>query len=280
MAVSNPPAFMDQDTYAAQFDRRWLGYDFLEDSTGTSIRTALGGIVSTGDLLVSQNGTPNMTVNVAAGACYIRGTSVSNQGIYRCVASSTTNLAISAAHATLERWDLVVGRIYDNTHDGSGQHVWALEIVTGTPSGSPSEPALPASSFKLARVTVPATDTTITNSQIINSALLLNFQPSATAVAFLGSSEFGKQIRSGTGTANLTNGQTATNTTLSFGATFATTPKVTIAMGALGGGAVDPGYAARVSAKTTTGFTIRMSKFDGSAFGANGTVDIDWIAVG
>jgi len=179
MAVSNPPAFMDQDTYAAQFDRRWLGYDFLEDSTGTSIRTALGGIVSTGDLLVSQNGTPNMTVNVAAGACYIRGTSVSNQGIYRCVASSTTNLAISAAHATLERWDLVVGRIYDNTHDGSGQHVWALEIVTGTPSGSPSEPALPASSFKLARVTVPAADTTITDSQIANSALLLDFRASS-----------------------------------------------------------------------------------------------------
>ena len=183
MAVSNPPAYMDQDTYAAQVDRRWLGYDFLEDSAGVSIRTGFGGIVTTGDLLVSQNGTPNMTVNVAAGTCYIRGTSVSNQGIYRCTASSTTNLAITAAHATLERWDLVVGRIYDNTHDGSGFHKWELEIVTGTPSGSPSEPSLPASSFKIARVTVPAADTAITDSQITNSALLLDFRQSTIAQA-------------------------------------------------------------------------------------------------
>lgn len=276
MAVTNPPAYMDQDTYAAQFDRRWLGYDFLEDSTGTSIRTAFGGIVTTGDLLVSQNGTPNMTVNVAAGVCYIRGTSISTQGIYRCIASSTTNLAIAAAHATLERWDLVVGRIYDNTHDGSGFHKWELEVVTGTPSGSPSEPSLPASSFKIARVTVPAADTAITDSQITNSASVLNFRPAVTELSILGSTLYGSKIQFGRSTINATDTQTETDTTVSFPTSFATAPKVVITQF----DASSNSYVFRVQSTSTASFVASWRKPDNSAFTANATTQIDWIAIG
>lgn len=277
MAVANPPAYLDTQTYAAQYDRRWLGYDFLEDATGTAITTARGGIVTTGDLTVTQNGTPNMTVNVAAGVAYIRGTSVSNQGIYRCLASSTTNLTISGAHATLVRWDLVVGRVYDNTHDGSGQNAWALEIVPGTPSGSPAEPTLPASSFKIARVTVGAAATSITTGNISNAASVLNMRATATAAVLIKASNFGGQMAFGTKTINLTSGQSETVTTLSFGVTFKSVPYVIVS---IDGDMVNPYVVhANRSVTTTTQTSVGIRKGTDTAFTGNATVDISWIAL-
>jgi hypothetical protein len=118
-----------------------------------------------GDLAVAENGTPNMTVNVAAGRIFIPGTESSFQGIYEAEARSVTNLAIAAADATNPRKDLVVAKVQDAAYSG-GVNSWSLVVVTGTPAPSPSEPAAPANSWVLAMVDVPALDTAITNSQI------------------------------------------------------------------------------------------------------------------
>jgi hypothetical protein len=277
MAVANPPAYLDTSSYSAQFDRRWLGYDFLQDASGAGMSTARGGIVNSGDLTVTQNGTPNMTVNVAAGVAYIRGTAISNQGIYRCIASSTTNLTISGAHATLVRWDLVVGRVYDNTHDGSGQNAWALEVVTGTPSGSPSEPSLPTSAFKIARVTVNAAATSITTGNISNSASILNMRATSTAATLIKASNFDGQMAFGTKTINLTSGQSETVTTLSFGTTFKSVPYVIVA---IDGDMVNPYVVhANRGSTTTTQTQIGIRKGTDTAFTGNATVDVSWIAL-
>jgi hypothetical protein len=278
LAVSNPPAFLDTQSYSAQYDRRWVGYDFLEDASGVAMTTSRGGVVNVGDMSVTQNGTPNMSVNVAAGAAYVRGTSISNQGIYRCVASSTTNLAITTAHASLARWDLVVARVYDNTHDSSGQNKWELEIVTGTPAGSPAEPTLPASSFKLARVTVGAAVSTIVTGNISNVSTQLRMKSSVTAPDLIKASNFGAQMVFGHTTINLTSGQGETVTTVSYGATFSAVPNFICSIDdAMGNPYV---VHANKNVATTTQTSVGIRKGDGSNFSANATTDISWIAIG
>jgi hypothetical protein len=52
------------------------------------------GVVGAGDLAVTQNGTPNMSVNVAAGRAFIRGTETGslNQGVYSFFNDGIVNL--------------------------------------------------------------------------------------------------------------------------------------------------------------------------------------------
>ncbi len=163
--AEQPPQFLDALSYSATADRAFWG-DFLRDSTGLSGTSTDGGVVTSSDLGVTQNGTPNMSVNVAAGVAYVRGDTSSTQSFYRCYNDATVNKGIAAAHATLARRDLVVAHIYDNIFDASGSNLWALEVVTGTPSGSPVDPTPPISTLKLARVAVGAAVTTIVNANI------------------------------------------------------------------------------------------------------------------
>lgn len=125
-----------------------------------------------GGMFVSQNGVPNMTVNVAAGGCAVPGTEGASQGCYYIVNDGTVNLAITAAHATLNRIDIVVVRIQDQAYSGA-LNVATLEVVAGTPAASPAAPAAPANSLILAQVSIPATDTTITTSQITDKRTVL-----------------------------------------------------------------------------------------------------------
>jgi hypothetical protein len=126
------------------------------------------GVVNAGDLVVAQNGTPNMSVNVAAGRAFIRGTQAAGslqQGVYSFFNDGTVNLAISAANATNPRRDLVVAQVRDANYSGSSNDA-RLFVVTGTPAASPVDPAVPVDCLVLARVAVAANATTITNANI------------------------------------------------------------------------------------------------------------------
>lgn len=98
-------------------------------------------------LLVEANGTPDMAVDVSAGLVRLAEATV--------YVPASANLAITAAHATLDRIDLV-------TVNAAG----AVVMVNGTAAATPEAPDLPAGSIELARITVPAADTTIAQSQI------------------------------------------------------------------------------------------------------------------
>lgn len=124
-----------------------------------------GGIVAAGDLAVAENGTPNMSVNVATGQVLIPGTEGTYQGFYCIENRGTLNVAIAAADATNPRKDLIVAKVQDAAYSGAS-NVASIVAVTGTPAASPAEPAAPANSWVLAMVDVPALDTAITNSQI------------------------------------------------------------------------------------------------------------------
>jgi hypothetical protein len=68
--------------------------------------------------------------------------------------------AVTAADATNPRKDIVALQIQDHDEDSSGQRRAQSVYVAGTPAPSPVEPALPANSFRLATVDVPAGSTT------------------------------------------------------------------------------------------------------------------------
>lgn len=132
---------------------------------------------------VTQRGAGvNLSVDIAANisdaqgsgiAAVVMGDSVTAQGLYAVPPHSVAiNEAVAAAHATLPRVDRVVLEIQDNTHDASGQNRFQVRVISGTAtSGATLDnltgvAAVPSNCLLLADVHVPATDTTIANSQI------------------------------------------------------------------------------------------------------------------
>jgi hypothetical protein len=127
------------------------------------------GIIASGDLAVTQNGTPNMSVNVAAGAAIIAGDDTpATQGFYFAKNDATKNLTVTAADPTNPRKDIVVAQVRDAFYSGSDND-WRLAVIAGTPAASPSEPSLPNNALKLAVITVAAGATSITTGVITDS---------------------------------------------------------------------------------------------------------------
>ena len=124
------------------------------------------GVREAGDLAVTANGTPNMTVNVAAGEALIPGTQQpASQGAYYVYNDGSVSVPIAASDATNPRRDLIVARVYDRDYSGTlGE--WRIERVAGTPAVSPVDPATPADSILLARVAVAAGATSISSGNI------------------------------------------------------------------------------------------------------------------
>lgn len=163
MAARNPPLWLQAGSHPATNDRLLL--EALMAPPPAVVSGAGYGIVGPSDLAVTQNGTPNMSVNVAAGKAFIDGTENANQGAYLAVNDATVNLAISASSPTNPRKDLVVAKVQDAEWSGA-TNSWSLAVVTGTPAASPAEPAVPANAVVLALVDVAANATSITNANI------------------------------------------------------------------------------------------------------------------
>jgi hypothetical protein len=155
MTAINPPSWLQgRADHTAQGDR--LVLDGLIASSG---------VCSLGDLAVTAQTTPNMTVRVGAGRAFIRGTQSSAQGVYHIYNDANTNVTISSASPTQGRRDLIIARVYDANYSGS-LNEWRMEVVTGTPSASPVPPATPNNSLVLATITVNPNATSITNANI------------------------------------------------------------------------------------------------------------------
>ena len=105
-------------------------------------------IFADGDFEVTEHSTgADGTCDVAAGQLFVRGTDVSNQGLYYVVNDATVNLAFSAADPTNDRIDLVIVEIQDSFYAG-GANQADLTIVAGTPAGSPVVPDLDALGYE------------------------------------------------------------------------------------------------------------------------------------
>lgn len=150
MAAETPPFVLQAGSHPAETVRR-----FVHGTMG-----GRGGIVGYTDLAVTQNGTPNMSVNVAAGEIFVAGTESANQGLYYGENRSTLNVSIAASDPTNARRDLIVARVRDAAYSGA-TNTFTIEAVTGTPAGTPADPTLPANCWVLARIAVSAGATSI-----------------------------------------------------------------------------------------------------------------------
>src|SRR5688572_13053524 len=99
------------------------------------------GVLEAGDYAVSADAPPSMRAVVAAGRALVNGDAVVRQGAYLIEndANLFTDYA-AAAHATLNRRDLLCLRVYDASPDGGSAalDVARLEVIPGTPAGSPT----------------------------------------------------------------------------------------------------------------------------------------------
>jgi hypothetical protein len=119
------------------------------------------------DLYVSQQGSPNMSVSVLPGSAVI-----TRSGLHPYIAVNSTprTVTIAASSPSLPRLDLVYYQIRDQAFSDAGAPgtggVAVLDVVTGTPAGSPVLPALPANAIPLAQVSVAANATTVVQANI------------------------------------------------------------------------------------------------------------------
>ncbi len=163
----DPAVFIQGASYSAVDVRQALSAlgGLRLPATLSGANSGPSGVVGTADLAVTPNGTPNMSVNVAAGQVWMPGTQVANQGLYYGFNPSTVNLSIAASDPTNPRYDAVVASVNDAEYAGTNND-WVLQVITGTPAASPSYPTAPDNSVLLAIVSVAANATSITSGDI------------------------------------------------------------------------------------------------------------------
>ena len=137
--------------------------------TGLEARNADAMFVMTdGNALGSRSGVrpgdPGLTVTLAGStincSAGVAAVAYPGQGVYRVAfPSSVSPGSLTAAHATLDRIDLVYLRVWDTSVDAPGLTKGDIVYLAGTPSSTPAAPA-PAGTqiyLPLATITVPHT---------------------------------------------------------------------------------------------------------------------------
>lgn len=124
------------------------------------------GVWGIGELAASEkSGTPDMSVDVAAGACTILGTEAADQGSYYAFNDDVVNVELSASDPSDPRIDLIVVQVRDDAY-GGGTDDCRVRAVEGTPASSPSAPAIPDNTLVLAEVLVAASASSILDADI------------------------------------------------------------------------------------------------------------------
>lgn len=160
MALRTPPSWLQNGSHPAENDRL---------STQGIFRTS--GVLSAGDLTVTQSTVPAMSVSIASGWGVVIGTTQALMGAYQFTNDAATTATIATADATNPRIDLICITVRDAYYTGANNDV-IVNVITGTPAGSPSVPATPANSLALAQVSVAANASSILNANITNYGTL------------------------------------------------------------------------------------------------------------
>src|ERR1700739_1574852 len=121
--LDSPPFAMDGTTQDAELFRRAIG----------TLLGSAGGIVSPGDLQVTQQSTPNMSVQIGVGQIWVPGTSTSTQGPYYSRNGASVTVLISPSNPTNPRVDTIIAQVQDAAYAGSNKQL-APAVVVGTPT--------------------------------------------------------------------------------------------------------------------------------------------------
>ena len=173
MAQRTPPSWLQNGSHPAENDRL----------TQQAVIGASNGVIGGGSYAVTAQGSPNMTVNVAAGYATLVGGSPSTQGSYVATNDATVVQTITTADGTFPRIDIIYLQVNDSAYSGSLNSV-TLSYLTGTPAASPVAPVPTGSAtyYVLAQILVNAGASSITNSNItdLRSPVLTPLTTSAT----------------------------------------------------------------------------------------------------
>ncbi len=212
MTLRTPPSWLQNGSHPAENDR-----------LTTQALWATTGIINASSLAVTQNSPAGMSVRVASGWAAIVGTTQANMGTYVGYNDDIVVLGVTTADPTNPRIDRVCMTVNDAYYTGSLNNV-VLQVVAGTPAGSPVAPATPANSISLATVAVAAGATALTTANITDTRVLVTTNipesgdiSSVTAGTGLsgGGSSGAVTLSIDTGvTADLSTAQTLTNKTL------------------------------------------------------------------
>jgi len=171
MAIQAIPFALQNAQHAASLFRQSASSVFVK-----------GGVLANNELVVTQASPVAMSVLVSPGRAKVVGSSASSptgaptasytwttQGMYDVLNDATTTLTITAANATNPRIDLIYIQVQDSFYTGTTSTA-VMQVLAGTPSASPSNPALPVNSIALAYVYVAANATSILTANITNLA--------------------------------------------------------------------------------------------------------------
>lgn len=161
MTFEVPPSWLENSAL-----HRARGYRQL---LGSLLGSGVSGVASSGALAVTEkSGTPTMSVDVAAGGCVIASSRSTAQGTYHAYNDAVVNVPLSAADATNPRIDRVLVQVRDEEQDaGLTDNDVRIFVEQGTPAASPTVPTISVDDYlELAQVLVPASATSITNSDI------------------------------------------------------------------------------------------------------------------
>lgn len=161
MTLRTPPSWLQNGSHPAENDR-----------LTTQALWATTGIINSSSLAVTANSPVGMSVRVASGWAAIVGTTQANMGTYVGYNDAQVTLTITAADPTNPRIDLVCMTVNDSFYSGSSNNV-VLQVVAGTPAGSPVAPSLPANSISLATVAVAAGALSISSGNITDTRVLV-----------------------------------------------------------------------------------------------------------
>lgn len=146
---------------------------FFEEGVGQGVGS---------ELAVTQRGAgANMSVDVASGLALIEFTTTllsPNATLKSWLYSDDTiNVPVPAADLTNPRIDRIVAK-FDVSVDPNtaASNIVSIELVEGTPGGSPSAPAEPSNAITLATVAVAASASSITNANITDARTNVTLQ--------------------------------------------------------------------------------------------------------
>jgi hypothetical protein len=159
----------DGESFTGQAHRLGMAsHATIVGDSSSALRSRSGIIPGGGTPLdVTALGTPAMKVNVKSGTCAVQDTGTTG-GVHTVTLTTATDLDIATANATNPRIDLVVVKVFA---DGTSATNCTVEVLTGTPAGSPVRPSIaspPTNThyFPLAQVRVEAAATSIVASKV------------------------------------------------------------------------------------------------------------------
>jgi hypothetical protein len=175
MAVINPPPWMQAGSYSAAHDRlvvtSLLAYPgfLVDEATPMRIRQGVRPSYQNQQLKVRAAATPNMTVLVSAGMCFIDNHDSGGRGTYVCVNDADVVLTIAPAGGAGQfRKDCVVASVYDAETAGSVSE-WRLEVIQGAyaaSAGAAVRPSLPPNAQILADIAIGPSQTSVAAANI------------------------------------------------------------------------------------------------------------------